>query len=164
MNCSKMSEMASTSNSGESGPLLDITAESLREGLDECLSNIKADGSFALFEPLYNPPNPGLRLKNGGLTGLPLSDRDAQAIVAASHEAPFGKGEETLVDTSVRKTWEISPGDFELRNPAWQPFIQGVVRKVSAGLGVDATGNGVSAELYKLLLYDEGALFKPHLE
>jgi hypothetical protein len=89
---------------------------------------------------------------------------DAQAIVAASHEAPFGKGEETLVDTSVRGAWEISPGDFEMRNPAWQPFLQGVVTKVSAGLGVDATGNGVSAELYKLLLYDEGALFKPHQE
>jgi len=156
-----MSEVVNTEGSG---PLLDITGESLREGLDECLSNIKSDGCFALFEALENPPNPGLHLKSGGLIGLPLSDRDAQAIVAASHQAPFGKGEETLVDTSVRKTWEVSPGDFELKNPAWQSFVQSVVTKVSAGLGVDATGNGVSAELYKMLLYDEGALFKPHQE
>jgi hypothetical protein len=159
-----MSEMASTSNTEEAGQLLDITSETLRQGLEECLSNIKGDGSFALFESLDNTPNPGLHLKSGGLIGLPLSDRDAQAIVAASHQAPFGKGEETLVDTSVRKTWEISPGDFELRNPAWQSFVQSVVTKVSAGLGVDATGNSVSASLYKMLLYDEGALFKPHQE
>lgn len=156
-----MPETAAASNAGL---LLNLTNESLRRGLDECLSNMKADGSFALFESLDNTPNPGLHLKNGGLVGLPLSDRDAQAIVASSHEAPFGKGEETLVDTSVRKTWEISPGDFELKNAAWQPFLLGFIKKVSAGLGVDTTGMGVSAELYKLLLYDEGALFKPHQE
>ncbi|TVY62770.1 hypothetical protein LSUE1_G009132 [Lachnellula suecica] len=137
-----------------SDPSLD--ADTLRAGLDECLSNIQGESSFALFEALDNAPNPGLYLKNGGGVGLPLSDRDAEAI------APFGKREKTLVDTSVRKTWEVSPGDFELRNPAWIPFVQTIIKKVSAGLGVDATSNRVSAELYKMLLYDEGALFKPH--
>jgi hypothetical protein len=136
----------------------------LREELDECLSNVQSDGSFALFEHLSNPPNPGIYLKNGELIGLPLSNRDAQVIVAASHAAPFGKGEETLVDSRVRKTWELSAGDFQIRNPAWEPFLKSIVAKVSAGLGVDATGKGVSAELYKMLLYDEGAMFKPHQE
>jgi hypothetical protein len=88
----------------EPGPLVDLDLESLRDGLDRCLGNIKGDGSFALFEPLENSPNPGLYLKNGSLIGLPLSDRDAEAIVAASHQAPFRNGEETIVDTSVRKT------------------------------------------------------------
>lgn len=148
----------------ESDHSVDLDPEQLKEGLDECLRNIEGDGSFALFEPLNNPPNPGIYLNEGGLVGLPLSDRDAEAIIAASHQAPFGKGEETLVDTTVRKTWEVSPGHFELKNPAWQPFVKTIVAKVSAGLGVDATGNGVSAELYKMLLYDEGALFKPHQE
>ncbi|TVY39810.1 hypothetical protein LSUB1_G005264 [Lachnellula subtilissima] len=73
----------------------------------------------------------GIYLKEGGLVGLPLSDRDAEAIIAASHQAPFGKGEETLVDTSVRKTWEVFPGHFELKNPAWQPFVKTVVAKGS---------------------------------
>jgi len=148
----------------ESDHLVDLGPQELKEGLEECLTSIEGDGSFALFEPLQDPPNPGIYLKEGGLVGLPLSYRDAEAIIAASHQAPFGKGDETLVDTSVRKTWEVSPGYFELKNPAWQPFIKTVVAKVSAGLGVDATGNGVSAELYKMLLYDEGALFKPHQE
>lgn len=76
----------------------------IKQGLQECFDNIQSDGSFALFEPLDCPPNPGLYLKNGGGTiGLPLSARDAQAIVAASHAAPFGKGEETIVDTRVSK-------------------------------------------------------------
>jgi hypothetical protein len=132
--------------------------------LQQCLDDIQTSGSFALFEQLQNPPNPGLTLVNGGPIGLPLSDRDAAAIVAASHAAPFGKGHQTIVDTTVRKTWEMSPKDFKITNPAWRSFLQGIVTKVSAGLGVDSAGKGVSAELYKLLLYDEGAMFKPHQE
>jgi hypothetical protein len=138
--------------------------DKLIKDLDECLTNIQSDGSFALFEALNNAPNPGLYIKGSGTIGLPLSDHDAQAIISASHEAPFGKGEETIVDTGVRKTWEVSPGEFELKNPAWQPFIESIVAKVSAGLGVDAAGKGVAAQLYKLLLYEEGAMFKPHQE
>ncbi|KUJ09541.1 uncharacterized protein LY89DRAFT_787848 [Mollisia scopiformis] len=134
----------------------------LKEDLDKCLSGLEGDGSFALFEQLQSPPNPGLCLKDGGLIGLPLNDHDAELITRASHAAPFGKGEETIVDTTIRKTWELSPKDFEIRNPAWTTVVEQIVAKVSTGLGVDAAGNGVSAELYKLLLYDEGAMFKPH--
>ena len=68
------------------------------------------------------------------------------------------------MDTNVRKTWEVSPNDFELKNATWQPFVESIVAKVSVGLGVDANGKGVSAELYKMLLYYEGAMFKPHQE
>jgi hypothetical protein len=140
---------------------LTSTQQELRADLYECLTNIQSNGSFALFEQLPNPPNPGLCLKNGGSIGLPLTERDAQVIVAASHAAPFGKGEETLVDDSVRKTWELSASEFEIRNSAWGAFLEGIVEKVGKGLGV---GKGVRAELYKMLLYDEGAMFKPHQE
>lgn len=122
---------------------------------------------FRLFRSLRAPPkslNPGLHLKNGGSIGLPLSNRDAEVIIAASHAAPFGKGEQTVVDSSVRKTWELSPSEFRIRNPAWSDFLRGIVTKVSGRLGVDATGKGVEAELYKMLLYDEGGMFKAHQE
>lgn len=142
--------------------LLPSNEEELKESLQGCFSAIQSDGSFALFEALSNSPDPRIHLKKGGGIGLPLSDRGAQAIVQASHAAPFGKGEETILDTSVRKTWEVSPNEFELRNPAWQTYVQTIVAKVSCGLGVDATGKGVVAELYKMLLYEEGAMFKPH--
>lgn len=154
----------SPSSSPESNGCSKPVRDTLIEELEECLTNVQSDGSFAMFEALNNAPNPGLYLKSSGVVGLPLSDNDAQAIISASHEAPFGKGEETIVDTSVRKTWEISLGEFELRNPAWQPFIESIVAKVSAGLGVDAAGKGVAGKLYKLLLYEEGAMFKPHKE
>ena len=33
----------------------------------------------------------------------PLGSRDASKLIEAAHQAPFGRGEETIVDTSVRK-------------------------------------------------------------
>lgn len=156
-------ELSSPPSSSESEqPDLDI--DELKGEISECLDGIHTIGTFALFENLDAAPNPGLYLKSGGIVGLPLSDRDAEAVIAASHEAPFGKGEETIIDKSVRKAWELSSTNFELRNPAWPGFVQSIVAKVSAGLGVSAAGNGVSAHLYKMLLYDEGAMFKPHQE
>lgn len=136
----------------------------LKADLNNCFTSLKSDGSFALFEQFKNPPNPGICLKDGGPIGLPLNDHDAELVTKASHAAPFGKGEETIVDTTIRKTWELSPQDFEIRNPAWVTFVETIVAKVSAGLGVDAAGKEVSALLYKMLLYEEGAMFKPHQE
>lgn len=138
------------------------SAETLRTDLELCLDAVQAAGSFAIFEPLPSPvTNPGLWIKGAGTIGLPLSERDAKAIIDAAHRAPYGKGAETLVDVNVRKTWELEPGDFEIRNPEWTELVRRVLRIVAVGLGV---AGGIAAELYKMLLYDEGAMFKPHQE
>lgn len=52
--------------------------------------------------------------------------------------------------------------DFDIINSVWKVFLDSIVAEVSACLGVDATRDGVSAELYKKLLYDEGPIFKQH--
>lgn len=44
-----------------------------------------------------------------GLVGLPLSVRDAEEIKKCCNKAPFGRGENTLVDETVRRTWQLSP-------------------------------------------------------
>jgi hypothetical protein len=93
-----------------------------------------------------------------------LTERDAQLIVVASHAAQFGKGEQIIVGEKVRKMWEFSPRDFDITNPAWKAFSDSIVAKPSAGLGADATRDDVSAELYKMLLYDKGPMLKQHQE
>lgn len=49
-------------------------------------------------------------------------------------------------------------------NGAWHGWLDGVVRTAAEDLGVAGSPNSVPAELYKMLLYEEGALFKPHKE
>jgi len=57
--------------------------------------------------------------------------------------------------------WDLFPDCFELRNPAWEFLIQSIVAKISYCLGVDATGEGLSAQLEKMVLYEQGSTFQP---
>ncbi|KIO28616.1 hypothetical protein M407DRAFT_45278, partial [Tulasnella calospora MUT 4182] len=102
-------------------------------------------------------PNPVLRLNTLGRIGLPLSQREAMHIAANSRQAPFGMGERTLVDTSVRDTWEMDATDVSFDNPAWKTFIDLVVQEACARLGVNIAASKPRCELYKLLLYEKGS-------
>ena len=93
--------------------------------------------------------------------GMPLSVSDAEAIVSKSQRSRFGKATETRLDDSVRRSWELNPGQFALRNPSWQDAVADLVLQVRERLELPSSGI-VRAELYKLLLYEEGAFFKPH--
>ena len=99
-----------------------------------------------------------------GPIGLLLSNDDAQVIIRASHQAPFGKGSETIVDSSVRNTWELNSQQFELRNSEWKNFMGHILAKISKELGLGSKAPRVDAELYKMLLYNKGAMFKAHQE
>ncbi|KAG9518309.1 hypothetical protein KCV07_g5717, partial [Aureobasidium melanogenum] len=92
---------------------------------------------------------------------IPLGSRDALKLIEAAHQAPFGKGEETIVDTSVRNTWELSPDRFSL-GEHWQPYVDSITALACSELGVK--GDGIHAELYKMLLYEKGAMFKRHAD
>jgi hypothetical protein len=117
-------------------------------------------GSFSCLSVLDSCSNPALFVQGLGTIGLTLSDLDARAIAqsSASQQSPFGKGSETLVDTSVRKSWQIDPKNFQLRNPHFSFQIDHVIAKaVAKELGVACGPGNVTAQLHKLLLYEEGA-------
>ncbi|KAI0842867.1 hypothetical protein F5Y06DRAFT_75227 [Hypoxylon sp. FL0890] len=96
-----------------------------------------------------------------GRINIPLSEAQAKEIAVKSHQAPYGKGSETIVDTSVRNTWELNPDQFEIRAPDWQVFLDNALAYVREQLGLRSP---ISAELYKMLLYEEGAMFKAHTD
>lgn len=64
-------------------------------------------GSFSFHRAYPDAPNPCLQLADLGAVGLPLSTRDVEAVKSRCTQAPFGKGERTLVDKNVRDTWEM---------------------------------------------------------
>ena len=51
-----------------------------------------------------------------GTVGLPLSARDAAGLKEYAEQAPFGMADRTVVDKSVRDTWEIDGGIVSLSN------------------------------------------------
>ena len=149
----------------------------LREGLLECLSNIEPSDSskpFAISSALLNPINPGIVFTDGpilGSIGLPLSDRDAEVIRAAGTPLPVPinvksgmNNAEPGIAPPKPNIWEVPASMFALRNPAWDGLLKGIVKNVAKGLGVDAMGNAVSAQLSKVSMVEEGAMVEPSRE
>ena len=103
---------------------------------------------------------PGLSVEGLGDVGLPLTAAEAKRLLKFCIQAPYGKGTKTVVDTKVRKVWELDPEKFTLANPRWTPMVDNVLREVETKLGLEK--QKLSAHLYKLLLYEKGGFFLPH--
>ena len=138
----------------------------LKERVLELLEDVgeHSEGSFATSGPIVNPPTPGIFVHGFGKLGLPLPERDAVALSKICKQSPFGKGSKTFVDESVRKSWELDPSQFEVRNPAWHECVAETLKKVGKELGLLSELSSMRAELYKMLLYERGAFFDKHRE
>lgn len=112
-----------------------------------------ADGSFAASGSLPDAVNPGLLLKGVGKIGLPLSERDAKAIINISRGAPSGESTEENIDESERNTYGVEADQIELRNPRWSKTVQHAMSKSVEQLGVLGGESSVRADLRKMLLY-----------
>lgn len=75
----------------------------LKSQLIMCLSEVDRAHSPATFAARSHPVNPTIEVDSLGRIGLPLPTRDAEDIANLIHQAPFGKGSQTLVDLEVRK-------------------------------------------------------------
>lgn len=102
---------------------------------------------------------PQLDVTGVGRIALPLLPVQAEQLVAIAEQAPYGRGYETLVDTEVRRTWQIDANQVMLKGKHWQETVQSIVNRCTTGLGVSGK---VNAELYKLLVYDAGSFFTRH--
>ncbi len=91
-----------------------------------------------------------------GLLPQPLPPAQAQALHDLSEPAQFGLRDQTLLDTTVRHTGEISA---DLLSLDWQPDAFAALKQaVAQALGVEQ----IDAWLHNLLIYGPGQFFKPH--
>jgi predicted 2-oxoglutarate/Fe(II)-dependent dioxygenase YbiX len=102
---------------------------------------------------------PKIEVEGVGAISLPLLEAQAGQLIAIAEQAPYGRGEETLVDTAVRRTWQIAAERIRLGGRHWDANLAEIVARAAAGLGVM---EGVAADLYKLLVYDTGSFFVRH--
>ncbi|KDN63793.1 putative 2OG-Fe(II)oxygenase superfamily protein [Colletotrichum sublineola] len=97
----------------------------------EALDNVKTQGSFASFHPLKRV-DPELFVHDVGPIGLPLQEPQIRQVIDKAIQAPFGKGSKTIIDTTVRNTWELDPKQFELRSPRWGSDLQRICAIVAS--------------------------------
>ena len=130
------------------------------EGLVEALKTLERPGDFQVSGK-HESPMPLLSVEGVGQLSFPVPASQARDLIAAAAErAPYGRGDQTLVDESVRKVWQIAPQKISLEGKGWASKFEGVVVRVAEGLGLPP--KEVKADFYKLLVYDEGGFFQAH--
>ena len=127
--------------------------------LETVLSGVRQPGDFFVCGAI-EIPMPRLEIEDSGTLSFPVPDAQIADVIRRAERAPYGKGEATIVDTSVRKVWQISAGHVKIGGKSWNANFENILSKVKTGLGCDDAI--VTAELYKLLVYDRGGFFFAH--
>jgi hypothetical protein len=133
-NPNQLSKMSSDSEGSVNHEVTEL--DLFRERLFNKINEIEVAGSFATGGIVHDCPNRGICIDGGGSIRLPLSEAEDRALAHQSRQAPFGKNRQTLIDETVRKTWEIGAERITFRNPRWLEFVDMLVKRVANELGI----------------------------
>lgn len=127
--------------------------------LVELIESVNRPGEFCTHGRLFAPMP---RVVAGGRPTLsfPVPASQAEALIAGAERAPYGKGQETLVNASVRNCWQLGPARVRVEGRTWKKTLDQIVERTAEGLGFPA--GGIRAEFYKLLVYEPGGFFVRH--
>src|SRR6266536_2461463 len=106
-----------------------------RQALEKLLGALGESSQFAASGSL-TPVLPGLEVEGVGSIGCPVAAADAKRLIAKATQAPYGRGEETIVDPNVRRVWQIEPSQFSLRNAEWNRCVAAIVDAVKLEFGI----------------------------
>ncbi|MGH3459752.1 2OG-Fe(II) oxygenase [Aeromicrobium sp.] len=135
-------------------------AKTARERLARLLGDSEPAGSFSaqLLAPAHVLQ---LEVSGVGPVSLPVRAPLAKKLIAVARPAMFGRGEETLTDTNVRDTWELTPDQITLGGPGWTALMNRALEHFRDELGLPQTSR-LRAEPHSMLVYGKGQFFLPH--
>ncbi len=95
-----------------------MPAKSAQDRLVDLLQAVHHPGDFdcAGSQPTYLPQ---VVVRGVGPLALPLLPMQAAQLIAVAERAPYGIGIQTLVDTQVRRTWQIAAEAVQFRGELW---------------------------------------------
>jgi hypothetical protein len=136
----------------------------MRKPARERLAKLLADFEPARpFSAQLRAPAHVLELEVSGVgpVVLPVRAPLAKKLIAVARPAMFGQGEETLTDTAVRDTWELTPAQITLGGPDWMEVFNRVLDSLRDELGLPRTSR-LRAEPHSMLVYGMGQFFLSH--
>ncbi len=131
-----------------------------RERLAHLLGDSEPAGSFSA-QLLASAHLLQLEVSGVGSVGFPVRAPLAKKLIAVARPAMFGRAEETLTDTSVRDTWELTPDQITLGGPGWTALMERALEHFRDELGLPRTSR-LRAEPHSMLVYGKGQFFLPH--
>jgi len=138
--------------------LLGVTLSSIGTKLLNSLRSVERSGDFCVggIREIFMPT---IYVDGVGRIAFPILPAQAERLVAIAEAAPYGRGEETVVDREVRRTWQVDPAQVRIGGRHWEKTLTDLVADIARGLGVSEP---VAADFYKLLVYDTGGFFVDH--
>jgi hypothetical protein len=131
---------------------------SIGVALLDSLHSVQRPGDFCIGG-IREIVMPTIDLDGVGRIAFPVLPVQAERLVAIAEAAPHGRGEQTVVDREVRRTWQVDSAKVRVGGRRWEQTLAGLVADVALGLGVSEP---VVADFYKLLIYDTGSFFVDH--
>lgn len=107
------------------------------------------------------PDDLRLEVRGVGPIALPVSTRQAKELCLTGRPARFGRGEQTLLDPTVRDTWEIPKSRVKIDKRQWNTTLSPTLDRLRADLGLPAECK-LTADLHSMLVYAPGHFFAPH--
>ena len=77
--------------------------------LEEILAGVCRPGDF-FVEGSLETPMPRVEVEGVGLLSFPLAQAQVEQLILQAARAPYGRGEETILDESVRKAARVRSG------------------------------------------------------
>lgn len=127
--------------------------------LEDLLSGVERPGDFFVSGKL-DALLPRVEVDGVGVLSFPVLAAQIQEVIRQAERAPYGRGEKTVLDTSVRNAWQVATGKVRVGGKSWAAVMESILTQARMGLGCG--GTPITAELYKLLVYEAGGFFKPH--
>lgn len=127
--------------------------------LTQLLDSVERPGDFCTHGRMFLPM-PTIEVADLGLLSFPVPASQVRALIDVAERAPYGKGTQTVVDTSVRDCWQLDASRLRVGGHAWPETFATILDAVATGIGCPA--NALDARLYKLLVYPTGGFFSPH--
>ncbi|KOO52928.1 hypothetical protein Ctob_011361, partial [Chrysochromulina tobinii] len=87
-------------------------------------------------------------------------EKELSRIRAAAEPSPFGHGNQTVVDTTVRKAHQLMPDQVVLSGGFNGTLPADILEKVRSELVPDA--RAITAKLHKINIYEKGGFFTDH--
>ena len=138
---------------------LRIAYNERQQPLEVLLRTIDRPGDYCMQGRLL-APMPRVEVEGARALSFPITEEQARSLAAVAEAAPYGRGEQTLVDSSVRACRQIDAARVRITGGAWRDTLAQVVAQAATGLGCPP--EHTSAQLYKLLVYEPGGFFAPH--
>jgi len=140
-------------------PPIPIEEDPALQPLTQLLATIERPGDY-FSTGRREVALPKITAKGGGQLSFPVPAKQAQEWLRLAEVAPYGRGEETVVDPAVRKVWQMAPDQVKITGKSWDATLEGIVTTCARELGCLETP--VLAEFYKLLIYGPGSFFVTH--